>query len=148
MRSLVLLDAHLHELVERSGPTTVSTLTADPATNSLYAIAQEPRPDGTATLSLYHLAPSGARGVSSARAAVCVLPRCSPPARLQLPPPIATWATESASSFAKTDSSVVVALKYLQENDSLCFVLANGDIEQLFDPSNEAGLEQRVRLGC
>lgn len=73
---------------------------------------------------------------------------CSPPARLQLPPPIATWATESASSFAKPDSSVVVALKYLQENDSLCFVLANGDIEQLFDPSNEAGLEQRVRLGC
>ncbi|KAL8292997.1 hypothetical protein RQP46_000691 [Phenoliferia psychrophenolica] len=123
MRSLVLLDAQLHELVDPStASATISSLTSDPGTNSLYAIAHEPRPDATATLSLYKLAPRGARG---------------------LPAPIATWATESTASFGNPDATVVVAFKYLQENDSLCLVLANGDIEQLFEPSNELGLEQR-----
>ena len=64
MRSLVLLDAQLNELVELDAGASISTLTSDPGTNSLYAIAHEPLPDGTATLSLFKLAQSGARGVS------------------------------------------------------------------------------------
>ncbi|KAK4705712.1 elongator complex protein 1, partial [Phenoliferia sp. Uapishka_3] len=96
MRSLVILSAQLNKLVSADAgqdEVQVCSLTTDAATNSLYAIAQQPNRSANATLSLFR--------------------------------------------FNVTDPNIQ------SENDSLSVVLANGDIEQLFDPSSAAGLEQR-----
>lgn len=42
------------------------------------------------------------------------------------------------------NGSSVVSFKYLPESDSLCVVLANGDIEQVFEPGSGEGVEKRV----
>ncbi|KAI5477208.1 elongator complex protein 1 [Pseudohyphozyma bogoriensis] len=133
MRSLLLLDAAVHHLVDGTPSShKLSALTTDPSTNALYAIAELDSPDGLAHLAVYAIAKEELGGEGTT--------------------PIIEWSTESAvSEFAAegTTAKAVVSFKYLPESDSLAVVLANGDIEQIFSPgSTDAADVRRENVGC
>ncbi|GAA5870104.1 hypothetical protein JCM1840_003583 [Sporobolomyces johnsonii] len=127
MRSLVLVDAHFDPLAS-SSPATLAAISVDPASDSTYAITQSTSdhaadPTGEVTLEIYKLPQRRAAGGS------------------QNPQLLTSWTTfplpsydepSSSSSAKDPSSSLVVSFKYLPEDDALCVVLSNGDIEQVF----------------
>ncbi|ORY54599.1 IKI3 family-domain-containing protein [Leucosporidium creatinivorum] len=115
MRSLLLLAAQPTTIPAPDNSARVTAVTTDPATDALYLVQETPAPDGTALLSLFSL--PGAHPAT------------------QPPTPIISWSTESLSSFSNPEASSVVSFKYLPESDSLCLVLSNGDIEQVYNPA-------------
>lgn len=82
MRSLAVLDVGLRPVVDAAQDDgIVCAITPDPASLALYALAQQPQPDGTATLLLYSLPQTAKSGVRPPP------PPLSPPApRLMLTP--------------------------------------------------------------
>ncbi|GAA5956343.1 hypothetical protein JCM21900_006151 [Sporobolomyces salmonicolor] len=145
MRSLVLLDAHFHHLPPTSSPATLAAISVDPASDATYAITQASSGDGAdfageVTLEIYKLPPR--RGAE----------------RSQNPQLLTSWTTYSLPSFddpassssakapSPSPSSLVVSFKYLPEDDALCVVLSNGDIEQVF-LSGGTGDARRENVG-
>ena len=57
---------------------------------------------------------------------------------------IHTWDPESSSPLTLANGSTVAAFKYLPESDSICIILANGDIEQIFEPGADGPTEKKV----
>ena len=57
---------------------------------------------------------------------------------------IHTWNTETLSPVKLANGSTVASFKYLPETDSICIILANGDIEQIFEPGADGPIQKKV----
>lgn len=140
MRNLVLLDVHFSDLVAAGNTSHVAAIATDPSTSSLYAILQTaPSLDGSIKLSVFFIPPNQVR--LPCPPVACELTRKLP----QLPSLVVEWTAEGQVPYDDAPASAVIDLQYLPESDSLVVVLANGDIEQIFEPAGGEGMDKLVR---